>query len=84
MAKHANLPSTRMANHSGRKTAIHTLLHSNVAPTDVIQVTGHKNIQSLNVYSHLSIDQQHVISSVLSDRTAGQSNRQILFTNLFN
>jgi len=73
MSKHAKLPSTRLTNHSGRKTAIQTLLHFNVAPTDVIQITGHKNVLLLNAYSHISIDQQHAISSVLSDRIAGQS-----------
>jgi hypothetical protein len=73
MAKQAKLPSTRVTNHSGRKTAIKTLLHSNVAPTDVIQITGHKNVQSLNAYSHLSMDQQHAISNMLSSHAAGPS-----------
>jgi hypothetical protein len=58
MAQQCNLPAGRKTNHSGRKTAIQTLLHSNVAPTDVVQLTGHKNLLSLNSYSKLSTDQQ--------------------------
>ena len=53
-------------NHSARKTAIQTLLHADVAPTAVMQLSGHKNIQSLNSYSHLSIDQQRKLSNVLA------------------
>jgi len=66
MAHKAGLSSTNKTNHSARKTAIQTSLHTGIPPTDVIQLTGHKNMQSLNSYSHLSLDQQHSLSSILS------------------
>jgi hypothetical protein len=68
MSKAAGL--SKKSNHSARKTAIQTLLHANVSPTDVVQITGHKNVQSLNSYSHLSNDQQKNISSILSKNTS--------------
>lgn len=62
----AGLASTRKTNHSGRKTAIQTLLHAGVAPTEVQQLSGHKNVQSLNAYSTLSTGQQQQLSNILS------------------
>ena len=62
----AGLASTRKTNHSGRKTAIQTLLHAEVAPTEVQQLSGHKNVQSLNAYSTLSTGQQQQLSNILS------------------
>ena len=76
MAQQANLHSTRKTNHSGRKTAIQALLHSQVPPTDVMQLSGHKNIQSLNSYSHLSLNQQQSLSNIISKRTTCSSNMQ--------
>lgn len=58
MAMQANLPTTRKTNHSARKTAIELLLHENVPPSNVMQITGHKNVQSLNSYAAMSLEQQ--------------------------
>ena len=66
MAQKAGLAATNKTNHSGRKTAVQTLLHAGIPPTDVMQLTGHKNVQSLNSYSHLSLDQQRSVSNILS------------------
>ncbi len=66
MCLKAGLSARKLSNHSARKTAIQTLLHANVNPTDVVQISGHKNIQSLNAYSHLSNKQQKNISTILS------------------
>ena len=62
----AGLASTRKTNHSGRKTAIQTLLHAGVVPTEVQQLSGHNNVQSLNAYSTLSTGQQQQLSNILS------------------
>lgn len=70
MVLQAQLPGSNKTNHSGRKTAIQTLLHANVPPTDVVQLTGHKNLLSLNSYSTMSLDQQRNISHILSDHLA--------------
>lgn len=66
MALEANCNSEHKTNHSARKTSIQTLLHANIHATDVMQLTGHKNVQSLNSYSHMSLDQQEQISHILS------------------
>jgi len=75
MAEGADLSHGNKTNHSGRKTAIQTLLHANVPPTNVVQLTGHKNIQSLNSYANMSLDQQrdvsHVLSSKMPDNATG-------------
>ena len=49
MAEKAELPG-RKTNHSGRKTTVKRLKEANFENTDIIQVTGHKNVQSLNSY----------------------------------
>ena len=56
-------------NHSARKTAIQTLLHATVEPTAVMQLSGHKIVQSLNSYAHLSQEQQRAMSHILSARS---------------
>jgi hypothetical protein len=69
MAVKADFSSARITNHSTRKTARQTLLHADVPPASVMQLSGHNNIQSLNSYANLSIDQQRGLSNILSDRT---------------
>ena len=66
MSEQANLQCQRKTNHSPRKMAIETLLHSKIEPTSVIQLTGHTNIQSLNSYAVLSTNQQQHMSNILS------------------
>jgi Asp-tRNA(Asn)/Glu-tRNA(Gln) amidotransferase B subunit len=43
----------RITNHSARKTLVQILQDKNVSPTQIIQVTGHKNLQSVNNYNTL-------------------------------
>ena len=45
-------------NHSGRKTMIQTLVNNDVPPTDIMQLSGHKNVQSVTSYSTVSQKQQ--------------------------
>ncbi|CAC5359258.1 unnamed protein product [Mytilus coruscus] len=61
----------RKVNHSVRKTAVSSLLHSNVEATTVMQLTGHKNVASVNEYSSASLQQQQNISNILSDIRSG-------------
>ena len=51
-------PVQRLTNHSARKHLVQKLRDSDVAPTDIMQISGHKNIQSVMTYSKLS-DKQH-------------------------
>lgn len=67
MAERAELPG-RKTNHSARKTTCTKLLHSGVAPTVIQQLTGHRNVQSVNNYATASIEQQQQMSDILSDR----------------
>ena len=57
----------KKTNHGGRRTAITTLVHNKVPPNYIMQLSGHKNVQSINNYSTLSIIQQKEMSNMLSD-----------------
>ncbi|CAG2220035.1 unnamed protein product [Mytilus edulis] len=61
----------RKVNHSARKTTVTSLLHSHVEATTVMQLTGHKNVASINDYSSASLDQQIKMSNILSDIGSG-------------
>ena len=63
--------SGRKVNHSGRKTTVTSLIHSNVEATTVMQLTGHKNVASVNEYSSASFNQQQHISNILTDIGTG-------------
>jgi len=41
-----------------RKTTIQTLVNNDVPPTDIMQLSGHKNVQSIISYSTVSQKQQ--------------------------
>lgn len=66
MAMKAGLNAENLTNHSGRKRMIQRLNNEGVPPTHIMQISGHKNIQSLNNYSSLSEQQQRNISDILS------------------
>ena len=50
MAEKAGL-GPNVKNHSGRKTMIQALTNNNIPATDIIQLSGHKNLQSVTNYS---------------------------------
>ena len=69
MAKQAGLSSDKhITNHSARKYMIQKLSASNIPPTHIMQISGHKNVQSINNYSEISIQQHQNISEILSSR----------------
>lgn len=57
--------SARHTNHSGRKTCITELLDAKVPPNEVAQISGHRNIMSLNHYNTVSLEKQIVMSTIL-------------------
>ena len=57
---------SKVANHSARKTSISSLLNNNVHPLHVQQLSGHKDIKSLNSHHHASKAQQHAMSNVIN------------------
>jgi integrase len=56
----------RITNHSARKILVQKLQDNNIPATQIVQITGHKNLQSVNNYSSLREQQQQYISSILS------------------
>lgn len=58
----------RLTNHSARKHLVQKLNDAGVPPNQIMQVTGHKNIHSINNYSSLSLHQQKNISDIISER----------------
>ena len=69
MAQKAGLNAENLTNHSGRKRMIQKLNDQEVPPTHIMQISGHKNVQSLNNYSSLSEKQQRNISNILGGTT---------------
>ena len=58
MATKAGLDCQRLTNHSAYKRMIQKLNDNDVPPTHIMQLSGHKNIQRINNYSHVSEQQQ--------------------------
>ncbi len=56
----------RKTNHSARKTMITKLAHCDVPDSRIMQLSGHKNVQSLNSYKQASLKQQQHMSHILS------------------
>ena len=59
-------PAKRLTNHSARKHLVQKLRDSNVPPTDIMQISGHKSIQSVLTYSNMSEKQHRNCSDILS------------------
>ncbi|CAH3191091.1 unnamed protein product [Porites evermanni] len=66
MASKANINNERLTNHSARKHMIQKLNDSEIPPTHIMQLSGHKNVQSITNYSSLNLNQQKNISGILS------------------
>ncbi|CAH3120287.1 unnamed protein product [Porites lobata] len=62
MSEKAELNKPRLKNHSGRKTMMQTLVNEEIPPTDIIQLSGHRNLQSVNNYATVSEKQQMKMS----------------------
>ena len=71
MAEKAGL-GPNVTNHSGRKTMIQALTNNDIPATDIIQLSGHKNLQSLTNYSVVPEKQQVKISHTLSEPSTGR------------
>jgi len=51
MAQKAGINNERLQNHSGRKTIIQTLSENDIPPTHIAQLSGHKNLKSIENYA---------------------------------
>ncbi|XP_078678707.1 uncharacterized protein KIAA1958-like [Branchiostoma floridae x Branchiostoma belcheri] len=65
MAEKAGLAG-RKVNHSARKTMMQALVAANVPPTRIVQLSGHRNLQSVNNYSCATEDQQKEMCDILT------------------
>ena len=65
----------KLVNHSTRKHLVQKLVDNNIAPNEIEQITGHKNINSLDNYSAISDRRQQHTSTVLSRR--GESSTSV-------
>ena len=63
----------RLTNHSARKTMVQKLNDNNIPPTHIVQLSGHRNVQSVNNYSTVSIEQQKNMPLILSGNTTSTS-----------
>ena len=70
MAQNAGLNAENLTNHSGRKRMIQKLNDKEFPPTHIMQISGHKNVQSLNNHSSLLGKQQRSVSNILSSITS--------------
>jgi len=61
-----------LTNHATRKTLVSKLRDSGVAPTDIMQISGHKNIQSVLNYSTMSESKHKEISSILTGKNKNE------------
>ena len=77
MAEKAGLNAENLTNHSARKRMIQKLNDHEVPPTHIMQISGHKNVQSLNNYSSLSEKQQRDISNIMSASTSASGSLAI-------
>lgn len=67
MATKAGLEvNKKLTNHSARKHLVQKLRDSNIPPTDIMQITGHKNVQSIINYSSISEETHKNCSNILS------------------
>ena len=53
----------KLTNHSGRKTIIQKYTDKDIPPTDIVQMSGHKNVNSVISYAKLNRSKQKRISS---------------------
>ena len=68
---------SKVTNHSVRKTSIGRLLDANTPETFVTQLSGHKNLQSLQSYKSANEHLQRQMSYILSGSNQSQNAQQI-------
>ncbi len=50
-----------------------TLNDNDIPPSHIMQISGHRNIQSINNYRHVSQDQQKTMSRILSSSSSAEA-----------
>ena len=57
----------KLTNHSARRHLVHKLQDKGVQNPQIMQISGHNSVASINSYSRLNQNQQKNISKVLAD-----------------
>jgi hypothetical protein len=57
----------RLTNHSARKHLVQKLSDAGIPANQIMQVTGHRNVNSINNYSSININQQKTISNIIAN-----------------
>lgn len=57
----------RLTNHSARKHLVQKLSDAGIPANQIMQVTGHRNVNSINNYSSININQQKSISNIIAN-----------------
>ena len=72
----------KVSNHSVRKTIVGRLLEADVQPNFVAQLSGHKNLKSLDSYHSASLKRQREMSAILNREpgTSAQSDENQVST----
>ena len=58
MVQKAGVENDRLRNHSGRKRMIQTLSENDISSTPIAQLSGHRNLKSIENYSSVTTKQQ--------------------------
>ena len=58
----------KFTNHSARKTTVSKLKKANVERSDIVKVTSHRSVQSLDDYDEDDEEEQRRLSSAISKR----------------
>ena len=77
MAKAAKI-SGKKTNNSAWKTMIKWLVKENVNPLHVAQLSGHKNLKSLDSYSSASVEQQKSMSLIIRGQQPCTSTKTVM------
>ncbi|CAG2201425.1 unnamed protein product [Mytilus edulis] len=64
----------RLTNHSARKYLVQKLRKNDIQNTDIMQISGHKSVTSVNNYSSMDEDKHRKISNILSNPTENVPN----------
>lgn len=66
---HTKGDSRKITNHSIRKHLVQKCVDLNLPPTETIQISGHKNLTSVNNYSKMNIQKQKHVAKALTSNT---------------
>ena len=66
----------KFTNHSARKTTVSKLKKANVERSDIVKVTGHRSVQSLDDYDEADEEEQRRLSSAISKRNYENSSAE--------